>query len=357
MLNKILSFTKQLIAIPSTKENPEELKKVLEVAEREIGEGFTVERFESNNTPSLLFYNSPKRPAKFKVILNAHLDVVPAKPEFYTPYEEGEKLYGRGADDMKAAAAVEILVFKELAKKLKYPIALQLVTDEEIGGNNGTKYQIEKGVRGDFAIAGEPTNFGVNNKAKGIVWGKINVTGVAAHGAYVWQGQNALWTAKRILDRIEKTFPVLKKEEWKTTFNLAKIETSNQTFNKVPDDAVISFDVRFIPEDENTILKTLETLIATDGKLELIEKEPPHIADENNLFVKNLRQATEKVTGKFGAVIVKHGASDLRHFSGAGVPGVTFGPIGAGLHTDAEWVDIRSLENYYKILEQFLLSI
>jgi len=105
MLNKILSFTKQLIAIPSTKENPEELKKVLEVAEREIGEGFTVERFESNNTPSLLFYNSPKRPAKFKVILNAHLDVVPAKPEFYTPYEEGEKLYGRGADDMKAAIA------------------------------------------------------------------------------------------------------------------------------------------------------------------------------------------------------------------------------------------------------------
>lgn len=357
MLNKILSLTKRLITIPSTKESPPLLKKVLEVAESEIGKDFTVERFEKNGVPSLLFYNAPSRPEMFKIILNAHLDVVPAKPEFYTPFEKDGKLYGRGTDDMKAAAAVEILVFRSLAKKLKYPIALQLVTDEEIGGNNGTKYQIEKGVLGHFAIAGEPTNFGVNNKAKGIVWGRIKIKGVAAHGAYVWQGKNALWGAKRILDRIEKALPVLTKEEWKTTFNLARIETANQTFNKVPDDAVISFDVRYIPEDEATIVEKLQALIGSDGELELIEKEPPHIADESNPFVKNLRLATKKVTGKLGDVIVKHGASDLRHFSGAGVPGVTFGPIGAGLHTDAEWVDMKSLEDYYKILEAFLLSI
>src|SRR3990167_5427996 len=147
MLNRVLSLSKQLISIPSTKENPLELKKVLRSAENELGKKFIVEKFEKKSVPSFLFYTPPRRPNKFKIILNAPLDVVPAKPEQYIPFEKSGKLFGRGASDMKAAAAVEIFVFKEVAKKLNYPIALQLVTDEEIGGNNGTKYQIGRGVK------------------------------------------------------------------------------------------------------------------------------------------------------------------------------------------------------------------
>ena len=357
MINKILSLSKRLISIPSTKENPLELKKVLRSAENELGKGFTVEKFEKNGVPSLLFYNTPRRPKKFKIILNAHLDVVPAKPEQYIPFEKNGKLFGRGASDMKAAAAVEILVFKEVAKKLNYPIALQLVTDEEIGGNNGTKYQIGRGVKCEFVIAGEPTNFGISTKAKGIVWGKIKVKGVAAHGAYVWRGENALWKAKKILDRIEKAYPVFKKAVWKTTFNLAKIDTSNQTFNKIPDDAVISFDVRYIPEEKKTIVKKLSKLVGREGKMELIETEPPHKADEDSLFIKNLRLASQKVVGKPAPIIIKHGASDIRHFSEVDSPGVTFGLISGGLHTDNEWADIKSLGDYYNVLKVFLLSL
>jgi len=139
-----------------------------------------------------LVYFQKTRPNNFKIILNAHLDVVSGRKEQYKPYEKDGKLFGRGAIDMKGAAAVEILVFKEIAKKVSYPLALQLVTDEEIGGFCGTKYQIEKGVRADFVIAGEPTDFGVNNKAKGIIWLKIKTKGKAAHGAYPWRGKKCL---------------------------------------------------------------------------------------------------------------------------------------------------------------------
>ena len=139
-----------------------------------------------------MIYPQKTRPKKFKIILNAHLDVVSGREEQYKPYEKDGKLFGRGAIDMKGAAAVEILVFKEVAKRVSYPLALQLVTDEEIGGFCGTKYQIEKGVRADFVIAGEPTDFGVNNKAKGIIWLKIKTKGKSAHGAYPWRGKNAL---------------------------------------------------------------------------------------------------------------------------------------------------------------------
>lgn len=183
MQNSIASLVKDLIAIPSTKDNPDALKQTLEVAKKEL-EGFTAEEFESNGIPSLLVYKETKRPEHFKVILNAHLDVVPAKNNQYAVTEKDGKWYGRGTNDMKAATAVEILVFKELAKQLPYSIALQLVTDEEIGGFHGTKYQVAQGIKGDFVIAGEPTNFGINNKAKGIIWAKVTTKGKIAHGAY-----------------------------------------------------------------------------------------------------------------------------------------------------------------------------
>ncbi|MFN4213003.1 MAG: M20/M25/M40 family metallo-hydrolase, partial [Microgenomates group bacterium] len=109
MINQILSFSKKLISLPSTKDNPQILKKVLEVALEEVKDftppfakgGVTIERFEKNGVPSALIYKEKERPERFKVILNAHLDVVSGKEEQFKPYEKDGKLYGRGATDMK----------------------------------------------------------------------------------------------------------------------------------------------------------------------------------------------------------------------------------------------------------------
>ncbi|PIV71191.1 hypothetical protein COW57_00905 [Candidatus Roizmanbacteria bacterium CG17_big_fil_post_rev_8_21_14_2_50_39_7] len=56
-------------------------------------------------------------------------------------------------------------------------------------------------------------------------------------------------------------------------------------------------------------------------------------------------------------MIVKHGGSDIRHFNGVHEDGVTFGPVGEGLHSDNEWVDIKSLGEYYQILKKFLVQL
>jgi succinyl-diaminopimelate desuccinylase len=362
MLNRILPLTKSLISLPSTRDNKKALNKVLDLALKEVKD-FTIERFEKDGYPSALVYPQKTRPKKFKIILNAHLDVVSGRQEQYKPYEKDGKLFGRGAIDMKGAAAVEILVFKEIAKKVSYPLALQLVTDEEIGGFSGTKYQIEKGVRADFVIAGEPTDFGINNKAKGIIWLKIKTKGKAAHGAYPWKGKNALWLAKKILDKIEKQYPVPKKEAWQTTFNLAKIETPNQTFNKVPDEATIFFDIRYIPEEflkknfekgKEILIKKLKKIVGNLGKIEIILFEPPQFTDEKNFYLLKLKEEAKKVLKKNIKTIVKHGGSDIRHFNQVGCQGVTFGPIGGDLHGDNEWVDVKSLEKYFEILLGFL---
>src|SRR5690348_13619079 len=95
----------ELIAIRSTAERPGELGRALELVIGEAGTGFDVRRFESNGKPSALL--TPRgADGELRVIFNAHLDVVPADDEQFVPRRDGDRLYGRGAHDMKAAALV-----------------------------------------------------------------------------------------------------------------------------------------------------------------------------------------------------------------------------------------------------------
>lgn len=356
MEKDILILTKNLISIPSTKDNTESLEKVLALADKYL-KGFKYKKFTSKGIPSVIYYNTPSLPKRFKIILNAHLDVVPGNRNQYRALIKGDKLYGRGAQDMKTSAAVEIIIFKGLASKVNYPLGLQLVTDEEIGGFNGTKYQVKKGIMADFVIAGEPTDFGVNNKAKGIIWAKLKTKGKAAHGAYPWQGENAIIKMNNIINTIEDKYPVPQKEAWKTTINLAKVLSNNEAFNKVPDYCESWLDVRYIPEESDTIIKNIKRMLPKDAELDVILKEPSQFTEKENPYIKQLRKSIESVNHKASSLINKHGGSDIRHFNAAGCNGVTFGPIGEGLHTDNEWVSIKSLDIYFRIINNFLLSL
>jgi succinyl-diaminopimelate desuccinylase len=350
----MITLAKKLISIESTKEKPENLSAVLDVAKNELS-SFKPKLFSKNKVPSLLCSN--KNTKSLKVILNGHLDVVPGNKKLFKPFVKGGRLYGRGAIDMKSAAAVLILVFKELAGKVDYPLGLQLVTDEEIGGFKGTKYQLEKGIRSEFVIAGEPTSFDIGTQAKGIFWFKVKAKGKSSHGSLPWEGENAIQKINNFINILNSKYPSPKNEKWASTFNLSKIETDNNTFNKVPDNCVVWFDCRYVPKDSDAIIKNVKRLLPKDLQLEVQLKEPSQFTDRNNQFVKNLKLSTEKVTRKTINFINKHGASDLRHCNAYGVNGVVFGPIGEGLHAETEWVDLKSLETYYEILKHYLLSL
>jgi succinyl-diaminopimelate desuccinylase len=356
MLNDIVALTKELVAIRSTPDNPKALDEILELTLKNL-KGFTVEKFIHNGAKSILVYNTPNRPKKFKVILNGHLDIIPGKDYQYSPKIKGNKLYGVGSMDMKSSVASYIVVFNEIAKQVDYPLAIQLVTDEEIGGFNGTKYQIDQGVRTDFAIVGETTNFTIENQTKGIMWLKISSKGKAAHGAYPWQGENAIWKMNHFLNELEKTFPNPKQEEWITTINLAKIETNNTAFNKVPDHCEISLDIRYIPADSETVLKKIEKILPDGFRLELITKEPAQFVDGNNSFIDMLQKTSHKITKKQVPLVSANGSSDARHFARVNCNAIEFGPIGKGMGTDDEYVDIKSLEEYANIIKSFLLNL
>lgn len=355
MQSQLVSLTKEFIELESAPGNPRALEQILEAALSRL-DGFTIERFEHNSVPSALVYSAKSRPAKFDVLLNAHLDIIPGKPEQLVPRIKGDRLYGVGAMDMKAGAVCLIEAFKAKAVRSAWQIGLQLTVDEELGGFDGAKYQIEQGVRADFVLAGEPTNFDIVYQAKGIWQVKISAPGLAAHGAYPWRGKNAISKMQEFLISLQEAYPQPDHEAWVTTVNVARIETSNGVFNKVPDDCTVWLDVRFVPEDAAAIRKAITDLMPDGFTLEAAADEPAMFSAPDNSYIQMLTKVSEAVLGKKMILRGANGTSDARHFVAVGGAGVEFGPIGGGIGSDEEWVNVPSIEQYYEIITKFLGS-
>ena len=354
-----LSAACGLLAVPSTADRPDDLRRALGVVLGFVGPGFTVERFESGGKPSALVYHGAHRP-RFRVILNAHLDVVPAPPDQFRPRRAGVRLYARGAQDMKVSALVQAQVFRELAGTLPYPIALKLVTDEEVGGRDGTLHQLEQGVRGEFVIIGEHSGLDIVTESKGMVTATLRASGRGAHGAYPWLGDNALVKLWRSLDNVLATYPAPTEEVWRTTVNLARIQTPNQARNQIPALAEAWLDIRFPAEDADLNGKTVQQITSylagfcEPGVSPVVDHaDPPHRADQDRPEVRHLRQAARN-QGYRADFLRKHGAGDGRFYSQRGIDAVAFGIGGDGQHGVGEYVDTTTIAPYYQALKEFL---
>jgi len=349
----------ELLAVPSTADRPDDLRRALDLVLDFVGPGFTVERFESGGKPSALLYRGAQRP-HFRIILNAHLDVVPAPAEQFRPHRAGARLYARGAADMKVSALVQAQVFSELAGIVPYPLGLQLVTDEEVGGRHGTLHQLEQGVSGEFVIIGEQSGLRIVTDSKGMVTANLRAVGRAGHSAYPWLGDNALVTLGRSLARILAAYPVATEEAWRTTVNIARIETPNQTRNQIPALAEAWLDIRFPPEDANLNGKTVQEVTAylasfcEPGVTPVVDHaDPPHHADRDRPEIRRLQQAAAN-QGYRAGFLRKHGAADGRFYYQRGVDAVIFGVGGDGLHSADEYADTTTITPYYQALKEFL---
>ena len=372
-LDWFLDVAGGLLAIPSTADRPAELHRALEYVLDFVGPGFTVRRFESGGKPSALIY--PARPAgtpqdlagqggddPFKIILNGHLDVVPAAADQFRPRRDGDRLYARGAQDMKVSALAEALAFRELAGTLPYPVALQLVTDEETGGRHGTWYQLERGVRGQFVIIGETSGLRIVTDSKGMLGVTLRASGRGAHSAYQWLGDNALVKLLRSVDRMLARYPVATAEEWRTTVNLARVHTPNQARNQIPAEAEAWLDIRFPSEDGDfnrrsapEVAAYLQTFCAPGVTAVVDLLDAPHHTDRDRPEIGAL-QAAARAQRFQPDFLRKHGAGDGRFYGSLGIAAVAFGVGGDGQHGADEYAEISTIAPYYRALIYFLDS-
>ena len=355
MVENVIALTCELIEIESVATRPDALRRILQLATaRTHG---TIMPFERNGSHSVLIHNRPVRPSRFRILLNGHLDVIPGKPHQLLPRQDGNRLYGLGAMDMKAGLAGLIAVFNEVAARVSYPLGLQLVTDEEIGGFDGTKYQVEQGVQADFVIVAESTALAIEHQMKGILNLTVRATGRAAHGAYPWLGENAIWRLNQFLTALATRFPDPAGPAWVTTANPSSIRSGNSAFNKVPDEAEVDLNVRFVPADAATVVDALRALLPAGCTLQTHVQEPANFIAPDHPDIVRLSQAVASVTGQAAELVAAHGTSDARHFAPSGCAAIEFGPAGGGMGSDEEWVDIASLDRFGRIMKEFLLHL
>jgi succinyl-diaminopimelate desuccinylase len=361
-LESFLASARELLAIPSVADRPENLHRALEFVLDVVGPDFTVERFQSRGKPSALVYLGTSRP-RFRVILNAHLDVVPAPSEQFQPRLEGTRLYGRGTHDMKVSALVQAMVFRDLAATVAYPIALQLVTDEEVGGRDGTLHQLEHGVDSEFVIIGEQSCLNIATESRGLLTAYFHAEGRSGHSAYQWLGDNAILKLMKSLDKLLTAYPIATEEVWRTTVNLARIETTNSAFNQIPADAQAWLDIRFPAEDTDLngrtvqeITEHLMTFCLPGVTVAVTSVDPAYGADHQRHEIQLLQQAAQN-QGYRADILRKHGAADSRFFRQRGIATVIFGIGGDGQHGPHEYVDTATITPYYRALTTFLRDL
>ncbi len=293
------------------------------------------------------------------VVFHGHLDVVPAHEEQFEPRVEGDRLIGRGAYDMKGALAAMMLATVDAAQQNLVKVRFVCVPDEEAEDveDRSIDALIAGGLRGDFAITGEPTDLHIGVQAKGVLAVRLEVSGIAAHGSTPWLGDNAILKAHDAFRRIE-TLPFSRESSDlfdRPSINLARI-VGGDAFNKVPDTCCMDVDIRYLPnQDTGSILAQIREI--DDLKVVKSFERVPAIVSRQNPYVRALRDALAQSIEGDPLSIGRDGASDAVSFIEAGVPAVEFGPIGGGHHGPGEWVSIGSLSHYRRALGDFITQL
>jgi succinyl-diaminopimelate desuccinylase len=314
---------------------------------------------EHNGLPVLVAEVGPAAEAAPCVILHGHVDVVPGRPEQFEPRLDGDQLIGRGAYDMKGGLAAMMCALKDVEQQEHVRVRFMCVPDEESEeiDERSTDLMVKRGVSGDFAITGEPTNMHIGVEAKGVLAMRIEVQGRAAHSSTPWLGDNAILKAVDVFRAIESLPFSRESSEMfdRPSINLGRIE-GGDALNKVPDACTMAVDVRYLPgQDPAEIMAQVGEIPGITVTRTFIY--PPVTVSRTHPYVRALREAVSRSTRGEVMSVGRDGASDAAAFIEAGIPAVEFGPVGAGHHGPEEWVSLSSLVRYRRALGDFVRAL
>lgn len=335
-----------------------------------------------NNTKANLYATiGPKN--KPGILLSGHTDVVPIEGQSwsYPAFKltnKNNKLYGRGAADMKSFLACTLsAAIKASGKKLSTPLHLALSYDEEIGcvGVRSLISMLKNApFKPLFCIVGEPTLMQIATGHKGKVNAIVKFHGKEAHSALSANGLNAIYLANEMInsirtiqDKIKSNFISDKEYEVPyTTVHVGKIE-GGTVVNIVPNHASFTFEIRNLYEDDpnqilNMIKKSSESILKKYLKkfpeaninIKIINQYPAlgtfKDSDVVN-FLKNL-------LGNNSTIKVSFGTEGGLFSNELGIPTVICGPGSmAQGHQADEFVSIDQINQCDKMLEKILLKL
>lgn len=298
------------------------------------------------------------------LLLNAHMDTVgvAGMERPHDPYIEGNRLYGRGAYDMKGGLAA-IMAAGAAAKKLNLrgDVIVTAVIDEEYA-SIGTQ-AVVKTWKADAAIVTEPTDLHICTAHKGFAWFDIITKGIAAHGSRPDLGVDAIIHMGNVLVELEKLNQALRAASAHRLLGNGSLHASliegGQELSSYPERCKLSIERRTIPGEtleqvETEIRNILTDLASSDPTFKAdytlglardpfeVSLDEPIVQTVLHCAQRFLKREIEEVGGT--------GWMDSALLAAAGIPTVIFGPGGEGAHAVVEWSDIQQVEQCAEIL-------
>ncbi len=263
----LIEFAQEIIRIKSYTEKEEKL--AMFVKKKMIELGYDEVLVDKLGNVIGVIGNGPT-----KVLFDSHIDTVEVNdaPEWSIGAFSGEivddKLYGRGAVDMKSAVAATVYAGYAIKKlgldKGKTIYISTSVMEEDYDGEPLYYLCTKNDIKPDFAIICEPSSLDLALGHKGRALIKVNIEGVSAHGSAPEKGVNAVYKMNTIIKRVEelgKKFTAMEGE--KGSLALTKIESEAVSINAIPPKCSIYLDRRLIiGEDREFIAKEMEELLA-----------------------------------------------------------------------------------------------
>jgi acetylornithine deacetylase len=302
------------------------------------------------------------------VVLSAHTDVVPVEGQSWSvpPFEgtiRGDRIYGRGATDMKGFIAVVLAHLPHFVAAAKNtPIHLAFSYDEEVGcrGAPDLVRTLTAAVAPPaLAVVGEPTAMRVVRAHKGKVARRLTVTGRTGHSAMPHRAANAVDAAAAIAHGLRG----IAGEEMArggdpafdppfTSVHVGSLHGGG-ALNIVPDRAVLEYEIRTLPgRDGGGILARIDALVdderrrlkTTAPEADIVSEElssypalDTSIADPATLLVARLALDVQPATTvAFG--------TEAGLYAQAGIPTLVCGPgdMARG-HKADEWIGVDEL--------------
>lgn len=311
-----------------------------------------------------------------ELILNGHLDVVPAIGRWETdPFEavfQDGKIYGRGTADMKGGIAAMCEAAIRVAEKGgpgRGRLKLVFVADEECS-NLGTLSCMKTLRPGSCAIIGEPTELRVAIAHRGVSRDYVDLLGKARHAALPRRGENAVTMgAKAVLaiQGINKELEARNHEVLPPPGIAVTMVQGYEKDNIVPGRVRLLLDFRILPgmshEEVCEILKAGLNRAGIEG-YELV----PHFympggeISSGDDFVRQCMEVREQVLGERQEKPCAFDASCEQCFlAGQGVRTVICGPGSLNeAHTVGEFVreeQIRQAADFYEAVAERLLGL
>ncbi len=308
-----------------------------------------------------MLYLSTREKKRPDLLLAAHIDVVEGEEKDFIPYEKDGRIYGRGVFDMKFAIAAYVVALNRLGSDLgSIDVGLLVTSDEETGGFNGTKAFLDDGAEPKLVILPDGSeNWCFEEISKGVWHLRVESEGRAGHGAYPWEGDNAIMKLVSFLHEFEGFFPSEpcgSEEHRHSTINIGKIE-GGLSVNRIPERAQALLDIRFVsPEEKREISAEMERLIKAYPGISietLVEGNAHQIARDNPNLV-SFSKVVEEICGVKRSFSLSHGSSDARFFAEKGIPVILTRPQGGGAHGKEEWIDIGDVTRFTEVIETFI---